>query len=102
MRYADRLRLVNHEELCHVCLNEHGGQCKLEIRCNIGECKGFHYPLMHPVVNLVGLSAYIRTNCTVFFRIVSVQLHCGGKSATVLAFVEAYEGNKSVGVGHTC
>ncbi|XP_062538860.1 uncharacterized protein LOC134207155 [Armigeres subalbatus] len=88
LRYAERLKLVNREKLCHVCLNEHKGQCKFNIRCNIGECRAFHNPLMHPVGNVVGLSAHIRTNCTVMFRIVPVQLHCGGKSATVLAFLD--------------
>ncbi|XP_062711976.1 uncharacterized protein LOC115267455 [Aedes albopictus] len=88
LRYADRLRLVNREKLCHVCLNEHGGQCKFKIRCNIGDCRDFHNPLMHPVGNTVGLSAHIRTNCTVLFRIVPVQLHYGGKTVSVLAFLD--------------
>ncbi|XP_062538916.1 uncharacterized protein LOC134207212 [Armigeres subalbatus] len=88
LRYDERLKLVNREKLCHVCLNEHKGQCKFNIRCNIDECRAFHNPLMHPVGNVVGLSAHIRTNCTVMFRIVAVQLHCGGKSATVLAFLD--------------
>ncbi|XP_062538908.1 uncharacterized protein LOC134207201 [Armigeres subalbatus] len=88
LRYAERLKLVNREKLCHVCLNEHKGQCKFNIHCNIGECRAFHNPLMHPVGNVVGMSAHIRTNCTVMFRIVPVQLHCGGKSATVLAFLD--------------
>ncbi|XP_062537709.1 uncharacterized protein LOC134206043 [Armigeres subalbatus] len=88
LRYAERLKLVNREKLCHVCLNEHKGQCKFNIRCNIGECRAFHNPLMYPVGNVFGLSAHITTNCTVMFRIVPVQLHCGGKSATVLAFLD--------------
>ncbi|XP_062705239.1 uncharacterized protein LOC134287427 [Aedes albopictus] len=45
-------------------------------------------PLMHPVGNTVGLSAHIRTNCTVLFRIVPVQLHYGGKTVSVLAFLD--------------
>ncbi|XP_062707805.1 uncharacterized protein LOC134288096 [Aedes albopictus] len=45
-------------------------------------------PLMHPVENTVGLSAHIRTNCTVLFRIVPVQLHYGGKTVSVLAFLD--------------
>ncbi|XP_062539013.1 uncharacterized protein LOC134207307 [Armigeres subalbatus] len=88
LRYTERLKLVNREKLCHVCLNEHGGQCKFKIRCNIGECREFHNPLMHPVGNVVGMSAHIRTNWTVMFRIIPVQLYCGGKSANVLAFLD--------------
>ncbi|XP_058838037.1 uncharacterized protein LOC131693851 [Topomyia yanbarensis] len=88
LRYVERLKLVNREKLCHVCLNEHGGQCKFKIRCNIGNCREYHNPLMHPVGDVVGLSAHIRTNCTVMFRIVPVQLYCGEKSATVLAFLD--------------
>ncbi|XP_062702122.1 uncharacterized protein LOC134285435 [Aedes albopictus] len=88
LRYDERLKLVTHEKLCHVCLNEHDGQCKLKIRCNIGDCREFHNSLMHPVGNTVGLSAPIRTNCTVLFRIVPVQLHCGGRTVSVLAFLD--------------
>ncbi|XP_062713770.1 uncharacterized protein LOC134290617 [Aedes albopictus] len=84
LRYDERLKLVTLEKLCHVCLNEHDGQCKLKIRCNIGDCREFHNSLMHPV----GLSAPIRTNCTVLFRIVPVQLHCGGRTVSVLAFLD--------------
>ncbi|XP_062704770.1 uncharacterized protein LOC134287082 [Aedes albopictus] len=88
LRYDERLKLVTHEKLCHVCLNEHGGQCKFGIRCNIGDCRKSHHPLMHPVGNTVGLSAQIRANCTVLFRIVPVQLHCGDKTVSVLAFLD--------------
>nr|XP_029724601.1 uncharacterized protein LOC115264719 [Aedes albopictus] len=88
LRYAERLKLVTREKLCHVCLNEHGGKCKFKIRCNIGDCREFHISLMHPVGNTVKMSAPIRTNCTVLFRIVPVQLHCGGKTVSVLAFLD--------------
>lgn len=88
LRYTERLKLATREKLCHVCLNEHDGKCRFKIRCNIGECREFHNPLMHPVGNVVGINAHIRTNCTVMFRIVPVQLHCGGKSTTVLAFLD--------------
>ncbi|XP_062713145.1 uncharacterized protein LOC134284014 [Aedes albopictus] len=88
LRYNERLKLVMHEKLCHVCLNEHGGQCKFKIRCNVGDCREFHNSLMHPVENTVGLSTPIRENCSVLFRIVPVQLHCRGNTISVLAFLD--------------
>ncbi|XP_062701927.1 uncharacterized protein LOC134285360 [Aedes albopictus] len=88
LRYDERLNLVKREKLCQVCLNEHGGRCKFKIRCNIGDCRDFHNPLMHPVGNTIELCAPIRINCTVLFRIVPVQLHYGGKTVSVLAFLD--------------
>ncbi|XP_065094567.1 uncharacterized protein LOC135715082 [Ochlerotatus camptorhynchus] len=88
LRYADRMKVVTRDKLCNVCLNDHGGHCKFKIRCNVSDCREFHNPLMHPVRNAVGMSAHIRSNCTVMFRMVPVQLHCGGKSITVLAFLD--------------
>ncbi|XP_062553708.1 uncharacterized protein LOC134218650 [Armigeres subalbatus] len=75
LRYTERLKLVNREN-CVTCVSTNT------------EASEFHNPLMHPVGNVVGMSAHIRTNFTVMFRIVPVQLYCGGKSATVLAFLD--------------
>ncbi|XP_053699157.1 uncharacterized protein LOC128746133 [Sabethes cyaneus] len=88
MPYSERLRMVTREKLYNVCLNEHGGQCKFRIRCNIGDCRERHNPLMHPVESTVGMSAHIRCDSTVIFRIVPVQLYCGEKMVTVLAFLD--------------
>ncbi|XP_053686221.1 uncharacterized protein LOC128735757 [Sabethes cyaneus] len=88
MPYSERLRIVTREKLCNVCLNEHGGQCKFRIRCNIGDCRARHNPLMHPVGSAVGMSAHIRSDSTVIFRIVPVKLYCGEKTVTVLAFLD--------------
>ncbi|XP_053691423.1 uncharacterized protein LOC128739948 [Sabethes cyaneus] len=88
MPYSERLRIVTREKLCNVCLNEHGGQCKFRIRCNIGDCRERHNPLMHPVGSAVGMSAHIRSDSTVIFRIVPVKLYCGEKTVTVLAFLD--------------
>lgn len=68
-----RFKLATRQKLYHVCLNEHGGRCKFKIRCSIGNCRESHNPLMHPIG--IELSAHIRTNCTVLFRIVPVQLY---------------------------
>ncbi|XP_062556738.1 uncharacterized protein LOC134221563 [Armigeres subalbatus] len=68
MDYADRMRVVEHWKLCHTCLNEHGqAQCKFKLRCNC---------------------THIRTNSTTMFRMIPVRLHNGGKSITVLAFLD--------------
>ncbi|XP_065077560.1 uncharacterized protein LOC135700833 [Ochlerotatus camptorhynchus] len=88
LSYTNRLKLATRDKLCHVCLNEHGGLCRFRIFCNIGDCKEHHNPLMHPVRHTFGMSAHIRSNCTAMFRMVPVQLHCGGKSITVLAFLD--------------
>ncbi|XP_053699180.1 uncharacterized protein LOC128746160 [Sabethes cyaneus] len=88
LSYADRLKIVTRDKLCHVCLNEHSGTCRFKIRCSVGDCREHHNSLMHPVGNTVGLSAHIRSNCTAMFRMVPVQLHCGGTSITVLAFLD--------------
>ncbi|XP_058456571.1 uncharacterized protein LOC131433969 [Malaya genurostris] len=88
IEYADRLQLVTREKLCIVCLNEHGGQCKFKIRCNVGECREHHNPLMHPAGTVVGMSAHIQSNSTILFRMVPVQLQWGGQSIKVLAFLD--------------
>ncbi|XP_058827968.1 uncharacterized protein LOC131687894 [Topomyia yanbarensis] len=86
--YADRLKLATREKLCIVCLNEHSGQCKFKIRCNVGECRERHNPLMHPVGNVVSMSAHIRSHSKILFRMVPVQLQWGIQSVTVLAFLD--------------
>ncbi|XP_062535635.1 uncharacterized protein LOC134204849 [Armigeres subalbatus] len=88
LQYGERLKVTTREKLCLICLNEHVGQCKFRIHCNVGDCRERHNPLMHPVENATGLSAHMNTKCDVLFRIVPVKIHCGQKSATVLAFLD--------------
>ncbi|XP_062707101.1 uncharacterized protein LOC115264963 [Aedes albopictus] len=89
LTYADRMKVVEHWKLCHVCLNEHGtAQCKFKLRCNVGECRQLHNSLLHPANETVGTSAHIRTNSVMMFRMIPVRLHCGEKSITVLAFLD--------------
>ncbi|XP_058444291.1 uncharacterized protein LOC131425967 [Malaya genurostris] len=61
---------------------------KPEIRCNVGDCKEQHNPLIHPSSGAVGMSAHIISSSTVMFRMVPVQVHCGRKSVIVLAFLD--------------
>lgn len=89
LSFPDRMRVVSRWRLCHVCLNDHGGtQCKFKIRCNIGLCREQHNPLLHPLEDIVGTSAHIRTNSPVMFRMIPVKLHCGEETVTVLAFLD--------------
>ncbi|XP_058826810.1 uncharacterized protein LOC131686833 [Topomyia yanbarensis] len=88
LRYVDRLKVVNHWKLCCVCLNDHSGRCGFKIQCNVGECRERHNPLMHPVNTVVGISAHIWNQTKVMFRMIPAQLHFGGRSITVLAFLD--------------
>lgn len=89
LTYPDRIKVVEQWQLCHVCLNEHGmAQCKFKLRCNVGECRQAHNSLLHPTDSVVGTSAHIRTKSVMMFRMIPVRLHCGGKSITVLAFLD--------------
>ncbi|XP_058828874.1 uncharacterized protein LOC131688562 [Topomyia yanbarensis] len=88
LSYGDRMKIVTRWKLCKVCLNEHGGQCRFKIRCNVGDCRELHNPLVHPVTSVVGMSAHILSSSSVLFRMVPVQVHCGGRSVTVLAFLD--------------
>ncbi|XP_058837537.1 uncharacterized protein LOC131693614 [Topomyia yanbarensis] len=86
--HADRMRIVTKWKLCNICLNDHSGQCRFKIRCNVGECREPHNPLIHPIGNVVGMSAYIRSGSSMMFRMIPVQIHCGDRSLTVLAFLD--------------
>ncbi|XP_058446204.1 uncharacterized protein LOC131427225 [Malaya genurostris] len=88
LHFAERLKIVTKWKLCKICLNEHGGQCRFKIRCNVGDCKEQHNPLIHPSSGAVGMSAHIISSSTVMFRMVPVQVHCGRKSVIVLAFLD--------------
>ena len=40
----DRPQTVRQLHLCHNCLSEHpNGQCNSELRCQVGNCKGFNH-----------------------------------------------------------
>ncbi|XP_062551647.1 uncharacterized protein LOC134216878 [Armigeres subalbatus] len=88
LSHADRMKVVARWKLCQVCLNDHWGQCRFKIRCNVGDCREPHNPLIHPVEGVVGMSAHIRSGQSVIFRMVPVKVHSGGRSITVLAFLD--------------
>ncbi|XP_055543401.1 uncharacterized protein LOC129728949 [Wyeomyia smithii] len=92
LSYEDRVAVVNRNNLCKLCLGEHGGQCRFKFHCTVGEYNEAHNALMHPVNGpsnrIVGMSAHIRTNSPVMFRIIPVDLHCGVHKLTVLAFLD--------------
>ncbi|XP_062541725.1 uncharacterized protein LOC134209727 [Armigeres subalbatus] len=71
--YVDKMKVVTKWKLCHTCLNDHSGQCRFKIRCT---------------VDVVGMSAHIRTANSMVFRMIPIQLHCGERSITVLAFLD--------------
>lgn len=89
LTYEDRMTIVTRWKLCKICLNNHGNSpCKLRIRCNIGECRDAHNPLLHPIEGAVGMSAHIQTNSSVLFRMIPIKVYYGEKSLTVLAFLD--------------
>lgn len=87
--YADRLKMVQRWKLCKVCLNDHGNApCKFKIRCNVGDCRDRHNPLLHPVDDTVAINTHIRPSGTILFRMLPVTLHYGGRSVKTLAFLD--------------
>lgn len=88
LKYVERIQLVSEERLCNRCLNDHGGQCWFKTRCNVGDCREPHHPLMHPVETVVGINAHICSGTDVMFRMIPVQIHSAGRSQTVLAFLD--------------
>ncbi|XP_038116910.1 uncharacterized protein LOC119769083 [Culex quinquefasciatus] len=86
--YEDRAKMATKWKLCQRCLNEHGGQCKLKLRCNVGECREPHNSLLHPETRAVGMNAHITSTSPVLFRMLPVKIYCGERSMTVLAFLD--------------
>ncbi|XP_052567234.1 uncharacterized protein LOC128093659 [Culex pipiens pallens] len=86
--YEDRAKMATKWKLCQRCLNEHGGQCKLKLRCNVGECREPHNPLLHPETRAVGMNAHITSTSPVLFRMLPVKVYCGERSMIVLAFLD--------------
>ena len=88
--HVERVAMVDRDKLCILCLGEHGGQCRFKFRCNVGDCREAHNPLIHPGLSnpIIGMSAHIRTNNPVMFRIIPVELYCGESKLTALAFLD--------------
>ncbi|XP_053686396.1 uncharacterized protein LOC128735940 [Sabethes cyaneus] len=89
LAFADRMKIVERCKLCKICLNEHGNApCKFKIKCNVGECRQRHHPLLHSANNEVVINTHIRSPGSILFRIIPVTLHCGEKSVKTLAFLD--------------
>ncbi|XP_055526882.1 uncharacterized protein LOC129719513 [Wyeomyia smithii] len=83
------MKIVERNKLCKICLNDHGNAfCKFKIRCNVGDCRERHHPLLHFSSNHVIINAHIRSPGSIIFRLIPVTLHCGRKSVNTLAFLD--------------
>ncbi|XP_053692563.1 uncharacterized protein LOC128741013 [Sabethes cyaneus] len=93
MNLADRLKAVEREKLCGICLNKHGShRCNSKIRCNIKNCRGNHHPLLHRAEGTVQMQKVVCNTHdegrTVIFRVVPVTLHAGNNRFDTLAFLD--------------
>ncbi|XP_055527437.1 uncharacterized protein LOC129720049 [Wyeomyia smithii] len=88
MPFADRMKIVSKWKLCKVCLNEHSGQCRFKIRCDVDDCGDPHNPLIHPATTAVAMHAHIKPSGTMMFRMIPVMIHCGERSLAVLVFLD--------------
>ncbi|XP_055542957.1 uncharacterized protein LOC129728539 [Wyeomyia smithii] len=86
--FADRMKIVSKWKLCKVCLNEHSGQCRFKIRCDVDDCGEPHNPLIHPATTAVAMHAHIKPSGTMMFRMIPVMIHCGERSLAALAFLD--------------
>ncbi|XP_062714303.1 uncharacterized protein LOC109417163 [Aedes albopictus] len=88
MNVAERLREVERQKLCGICLNKHsGGRCSSKIRCMMRNCQGGHHPLLHRVEESVQLQK-AKSDCTVIFRMMSVTLYVGKRQYDTVAFLD--------------
>ncbi|XP_062557815.1 uncharacterized protein LOC134222672 [Armigeres subalbatus] len=93
MNIAERLREVERQKLCGICLNKHSNsRCSSKIRCVVRGCQGNHHPLLHRVERSVQLQKAI-SDCTVIFRMMPVTLHVGKRQYDTVAFL--YEGSSA-------
>ncbi|XP_053699130.1 uncharacterized protein LOC128746106 [Sabethes cyaneus] len=93
MNLADRLKAVEREKLCGICLNKHGShRFNSKIRCNIRNCRGNHHPLPHRAEGTVQMQKVVCNTHdegrTVIFRVVPVTLHAGNNRFDTLAFLD--------------
>ncbi|XP_065089673.1 uncharacterized protein LOC135710890 [Ochlerotatus camptorhynchus] len=88
MNIAERLKEVEKQKLCGVCLNKHGGnRCFSKIRCMVRNCQGNHHSLLHRVEESVQLQR-AKSDCTVIFRMMPVTLHVGKRQYDTVAFLD--------------
>ncbi|XP_055527785.1 uncharacterized protein LOC129720345 [Wyeomyia smithii] len=94
MNVGERLKAVEKQKLCGVCLNKHGDNaCGSKARCTVKNCKGNHHTLLHRVEESVQLQ---RVECnthggldrSVIFRMAPISLYAGNKRYDTLAFLD--------------
>ncbi|XP_062704451.1 uncharacterized protein LOC134286794 [Aedes albopictus] len=92
-----RLAAVERFKLCEVCLFNHGSRCRSRIRCNIGNCRERHNPLLHQAgTRTAAASRTVNAECnthgpvtrSVLFKVIPVTLHNKGRSVDTFAFVD--------------
>ncbi|XP_062709246.1 uncharacterized protein LOC134288424 [Aedes albopictus] len=92
-----RLKAVHHWKLCEVCLFDHGQwRCRSRIRCNVGNCRDRHHPLLHRTergsiqrqLRASECNAHERSQRSVLFRIVPVILFNGNRRCETFAFLD--------------
>ncbi|XP_065092105.1 uncharacterized protein LOC135712935 [Ochlerotatus camptorhynchus] len=91
---TDRLKTVEQNKLCALCLNNHGkSRCTFKIRCNVAGCQGGHHPLLHRAEGVVQLlnvecHAHGRLSRAIIFRMVPITLYFRKYAMDVLAFLD--------------
>ncbi|XP_065080970.1 uncharacterized protein LOC135703620 [Ochlerotatus camptorhynchus] len=92
LRIAERWEAVRKWKLCYLCLNEHGNaRCKLNFRCNVGQCSEPHNPLLHfeqPQANSNCNVHTIQRQQSVIFRMIPVTLYNGNYAVDTIAFLD--------------
>ncbi|EJY57443.1 AAEL017568-PA [Aedes aegypti] len=84
----ERLREIERQKLCGVCLNKHNGnRCLSKIRCVMRNCQGAHHPLLHRVEESVQLQK-AKLDCIVIFRMMPVTLYVGKRQFDTVAFLD--------------
>ncbi|XP_038117193.1 uncharacterized protein LOC119769289 [Culex quinquefasciatus] len=98
MRVPERMKTVERLKLCTVCLSSHGNSaCHSKMRCQIGNCRGHHHPLLH---REEAARQFQRVDCNthkvdggVIFRTIPITMYAGSKAFNTLAFLD--EGSSS-------
>ncbi|XP_065095155.1 uncharacterized protein LOC135717133 [Ochlerotatus camptorhynchus] len=93
LRITERWEAVRKWQLCYLCLNEHGNaRCKLNFRCNVGQCREPHNPLLHfdqsPAANSNCYLHNIQRKPSVIFRMIPVTLYNGSSAVDTIAFLD--------------
>ncbi|XP_055603751.1 uncharacterized protein LOC129751982 [Uranotaenia lowii] len=87
---TERFEIAKKWKLCHICLNEHGRlPCRFQkIRCDVGQCRERHHPLLHPTEETVAMNTHFPKDANIMFRMIPVVLTFGNKSVKTIAFID--------------